>query len=160
MNEFFVAELQRLYGEEKHVVELLPKLGRSAASVELKTMFTDCTKQATEQMRRLERIFEGIDEKARARECPRVDGLCRECESIANLEGDPQIRDVALIATSQHVTHDQIAGYGCARSWARILGKKQEADLLQTILDDKKQLDGRFTQLAEKVNREATALTT
>ncbi len=159
MNEFFLAELQRLYGEEKRLVGLLPTLGKAATSNELRSMLTDSATQTKAQLKRLEEVFTDLGQKPTAKACPRVEGLCTECETIASLKGDPHVRDVAIIATSQHVLHDEIAGYGCARSWARILGQGNAAALLQTTLEEKKQFDTRFTQAAEKVNQQAMALT-
>ena len=131
MNDFFVAELQRLYGEEKHVAKVLPKLGKAASFPQLTTMFSDFEKETKTHLKRLEDVFAGIGKKAVAKECPRVKGLCTECEAMAGLEGESHVRDVALIAATQHLTHDQIAGYGCLRTWAKVLGKAKESELLQ-----------------------------
>ncbi|MHC5024477.1 MAG: YciE/YciF ferroxidase family protein [Planctomycetota bacterium] len=158
MNQFFHAELQRLYGEEQRLTGLLPGLGRAAASTELKAMLTDYARQTESQVQRLEEVFTSIHEEPSAKRCPRVEGLCTECERMAAMEADPQVRDVALIAISQHLLHDLIASYGCTRAWAKILGQLNAAGLLQTSLDEMKQMDTRFTQVAEKVNREATTL--
>ena len=61
---------------------------------------------------------------------------------------DPDVRDAALIAAAQRVEHYEIAGYGCARTFASILGDEETASLLQQSLDEEKETDVKLTELA------------
>ena len=65
--------------------------------------------------------------------------------------------DAALIGAAQKVEHYEIAGYGTARTYAELLGKKQWARLLQETLDEEKETDQKLNQLAGKINLEAKA---
>jgi ferritin-like metal-binding protein YciE len=60
-----------------------------------------------------------------------------------------------VIAAAQHVEHDEIAGYGCARTWARMLGHSGAANLLQKTLDEEKASDQLLSKLAERINEDA-----
>jgi len=72
------------------------------------------------------------------------------------LEGDPEVKDAALIAAAQRVEHYEIAGYGCARTFARQLGQHNVAALLQQTLDEESGTDKTLTRLAESgINAEA-----
>lgn len=83
-------------------------------------------------------------------------GLAHDCMKLAvDSEAEPHVRDAALIAAAQHVEHDKIAGYGCARTWAGLLGHKIAAGMLQTTLDEEKAADRRLSQLAETLNAAA-----
>ena len=64
-------------------------------------------------------------------------------------------RDAALIAVAQHLEHDEIAGYGCARTWASLLGHRGVASALQRTLNEERRVDERLTRLAESLNRAA-----
>ena len=44
--------------------------------------------------------------------------------------------DAGLIAAAQHIEHYEMAGYGCARTYARQLGYAEQADLLGPEPDD------------------------
>ena len=71
-------------------------------------------------------------------------------------EGDPSVLDAAIICAAQRVEHYEIAGYGCARTFAGLLGDNEAADLLQQTLDEEGQTDKRLTELAESsINQEA-----
>jgi ferritin-like metal-binding protein YciE len=69
---------------------------------------------------------------------------------------EDNVRDAALIAAAQRVEHYEIAGYGCARTFAELLGHQEVVDLLQETLDEEKATDEKLTQIAmETVNQEA-----
>jgi ferritin-like metal-binding protein YciE len=61
------------------------------------------------------------------------------------------VRDAGLIAAAQRVEHYEIAGYGTARTFAQRLGRKQDANVLQQILDEESQADELLSQIAESV---------
>ena len=46
--------------------------------------------------------------------CDAMKGLITEGQEVIGLDGDPEVKDAALIAAAQRVEHYEIAGYGCA----------------------------------------------
>jgi ferritin-like metal-binding protein YciE len=85
-----------------------------------------------------------------------MEGLIAEGEEIIDADGDPDVKDAALIAAAQRVEHYEIAGYGCARTFARRLGQQAAAALLQETLDEEGDADKILTHIAESsVNTEA-----
>jgi ferritin-like metal-binding protein YciE len=49
----------------------------------------------------------------------------------------------------------EMAGYGCVRTYAQLLGNDRAAKLLQQTLDEKGDTDKALTKLAETINVEA-----
>jgi ferritin-like metal-binding protein YciE len=70
-------------------------------------------------------------------------------------DAEAEVLDAGLIAAAQHVEHYEIAGYGCVRTYADLLGNKKAAQLLQKTLDEEKQTDQKLTKLAESINVDA-----
>ena len=70
-------------------------------------------------------------------------------------EAEPEVMDAGLIGAAQHVEHYEIAGYGCARTYAELLGHANLANLLQKTLDEEKATDQKLTELARTINVEA-----
>ena len=64
-------------------------------------------------------------------------------------EADEEVRDAGLIAAAQRVEHYEMAGYGCARTYAQTIGDKEGAKLLQQTLDEEGATDKKLTKLAE-----------
>jgi ferritin-like metal-binding protein YciE len=58
------------------------------------------------------------------------------------------VLDAGLIAAAQHVEHYEMAGYGCVRTYARILGYQDQAALLQQTLNEEGATDKTLTTLA------------
>ena len=156
MQEFLVEELKDLYSAEKQITKALPKMIKAATSKELRTAFESHLKETEKQIERLETIFEELEESPRGKKCKGMEGLIEEGKEVMEEKADePEILDVGLIAAAQRVEHYEIAGYGCARTYAQLLGLDEAVQLLEETLEEEKATDIKLTQIAEKVNIEA-----
>jgi ferritin-like metal-binding protein YciE len=156
LQEFLVEELKDLYSAEKQITKALPKMIKSASSRELKTAFESHLKETEKQIERLETILEEMEESPRGKKCKGMEGLLEEGkEAMEENSDEPEVLDVALIAAAQRVEHYEIAGYGCARTYAQLLGMDEAVQLLEATLEEEKATDIKLTQIAEKVNVEA-----
>lgn len=149
MQELFVHELKDLYSAENQLIEALPKMAKAASTPELKQGFERHLKQTQEHAQRIEQIFEDFDRKPGGMKCKGMEGLIKEGEEILKEDGDPAVKDAALIGAAQRIEHYEIAGYGTARTFARHLGNDKAAKLLQQTLDEEGETDHKLTQLAE-----------
>jgi ferritin-like metal-binding protein YciE len=85
-----------------------------------------------------------------------MEGLIEEGKEVLEAEMADDVRDAALIAAAQRVEHYEMAGYGCARTYAQMLGYSEAADLLQQTLDEEGAADKKLTAIAmARVNEEA-----
>jgi ferritin-like metal-binding protein YciE len=64
-------------------------------------------------------------------------------------DAQDEVRDAGLISAAQRVEHYEIAGYGCARTYAEVLGDTKGAKLLQQTLDEEGATDKKLTELAK-----------
>jgi ferritin-like metal-binding protein YciE len=70
------------------------------------------------------------------------------------------VMDAGIIAAAQRVEHYEMAGYGAARTFARLLGHDEMAETLQKTLDEEGDADEKLTELAEsEINVEAASQT-
>jgi ferritin-like metal-binding protein YciE len=77
-----------------------------------------------------------------------MEGLIEEAQELIKERPDPDVLDAGLIAAAQHVEHYEMAGYGCARTYAKILGYQDQAALLQQTLNEEGDTDKLLTTLA------------
>jgi ferritin-like metal-binding protein YciE len=71
---------------------------------------------------------------------------------------DPDVLDAGMIADAQAVEHYEIARYGTMIAWAKQLGMKEAAGLLEQTLEQEYNADRTLTELAESsLNRQAAA---
>jgi len=80
-----------------------------------------------------------------------MEGLVEEGKEVMEEDGDASVIDAALIAAAQRVEHYEMAGYGCVRTFAKLLGYDEAAALLQETLDEEGEADKTLTALAETV---------
>jgi ferritin-like metal-binding protein YciE len=158
MRDLYIHELKDLYSAENQIIKALPKMAKAASSDELRQAFEEHLEQTQEHARRLETIFERMEMAARGKKCKAVEGLIEEGKETMEKDAEPAVLDAALIAAAQRVEHYEIAGYGCARTYARLLGEEEAAELLQQTLDEEGETDKKLTELAESaINAEAAA---
>lgn len=153
----FVDQLQDIYDAEQRIASGLPKMADAASAHELKEVFLQHLQETRHQIQRLEEVFTLVGERAKAKECPAMKGLIEEGQEVIDAEGDPMVRDAALIAAAQRIEHYEMAAYGTARTFARFLRQDRAADLLQDTLDEEKSADQHLSRLAEGfINAAAT----
>ena len=158
LHDLYVDELKDLYNAEHQILKALPKMATAASDAQLAKAFTDHLAQTKDQVARLDKIFKKLDVSPKGKTCKAMQGLLEEGKDILNEDADPAVKDAALIAAAQRVEHYEMAGYGCVRTFARLLGEDSAADLLQETLDEEGAADKKLTKLAETViNVEAVA---
>ena len=156
LEELYVEELKDLWSAEKQILRAMPRLIKAANNKELKRGFTMHERQTREQVKRLERICKELGVSPRGKKCEGMEGLLQEGTDLIKERPDPDVLDAGLIAAAQHVEHYEMAGYGTCRTWARLLGYENQAQLLQTTLDEEQQTDLDLTGIAESsVNLDA-----
>jgi ferritin-like metal-binding protein YciE len=153
IEELFIDELKDLYSAEKQITKSLPKLAKAATAPELKDAFESHLKETLGQIERLEKVFEILGKSPRGKTCNGMKGVLEEgAEVLEETEKGSSVRDAALISAAQRVEHYEMAGYGCVREYAKLLGQKEIAQLLDETLAEEKAADSKLGQVAKQVN--------
>jgi len=156
LRDLLVEHIQDLHSAESQIVKALPKLEKAATAPELKHAFHKHLTQTEEHVRRLETIAKQLNFKPQGKKCKGMEGLLSEGAELIKEDIEPEVLDAGLIAAAQKVEHYEISGYGTARTYAKLLGESQSAQLLQKTLDEEAQTDEALTTLAEKsINAQA-----
>jgi ferritin-like metal-binding protein YciE len=156
--DLFHETLKDIYYAEKKILTALPKMAKAAHSDELRAAFEKHERETQAQVRRLDEVFEIIEEPARGKRCDAIEGLVDEGKEIMkDFRGSPAL-DAGLLAAAQAVEHYEISRYGTLKTWAEKLGMQQAVRLLDQTLTEEKNTDEALTDLAEAVvNQEAQA---
>ena len=159
LKDLYLEQLKDLYSAESQIIDALPRMAEAADSADLRKAFNDHLRQTEEHVRRLERIFQSLQENPKGETCEGMKGLLKEGSKMMKMSGDPSVIDAGLIAAAQRVEHYEMAGYGTVRTYAEMLGKTEHASLLERTLQEEEQTDERLTELAEShINQEAQAV--
>jgi ferritin-like metal-binding protein YciE len=151
LHDLYVDELKDLYSAENQLLKALPKMAKAATAPELKAAFEEHLEVTRGQVERLEQIFEGLGVSPKGKKCKAMEGLVEEGKEVIEENGADAVLDAALIAAAQRVEHYEMAGYGCVRTFAKLLGDEDAANLLQATLDEEAEADKKLTELAETV---------
>jgi ferritin-like metal-binding protein YciE len=155
MQELLIDELKDLYSAEKQIVRALPKLAKSASSPELQQALLSHLEETKVQVSRLEKIGEIVGKKLTGKTCVGMKGVLEEGSEVLEDTDKGIVRDAALIAASQRVEHYEMAGYGSAREFAKLLGHSDVAALLDETLAEEKNADKKLSVISKQVNAEA-----
>jgi ferritin-like metal-binding protein YciE len=148
LQDLYIEQLRDLHSAERQILEALPKMIERTTHDPLRQGFTDHLRQTEEQLERLNAIGKRAGQALTGHKCKGMEGLLEEGEEILEKRADSDVLDAALIAAAQRVEHYEIAGYGCARTYAEMLGLTDDAALLQQTLDEERETDERLTDLA------------
>jgi ferritin-like metal-binding protein YciE len=158
LDDLLAKELRDLYSAEKQLIKALPKMAKAANSPGLQKAIRNHLEVTENQAKRLDEIFEMLSLSSRGPKCAAMEGLIEEGEELIKEDAEPSIRDAGIIGAAQRVEHYEIAGYGVARTFARLLGHERAAELLQKTLDEEAYTDKELTALAEsEINVAAVA---
>jgi ferritin-like metal-binding protein YciE len=148
--------LRDMYYAEEKILKELPNMAEKTDAADLRDAFKAHHKETKQQVANLEQVFKSLDLKPRGVTCPAINGILDEAKEIMKECDDPNARDAGLIAAAQAVEHYEITRYGTMVAWAKQLGMKTEAELLNRNLDQEYAADKKLSSLAEKcLNRQA-----
>jgi ferritin-like metal-binding protein YciE len=157
LRDLYIEELTDLYSAENQLIKALPKMAKAATAKTLKNGFEKHLKETRTHVTRLNQVFKGLRTSPASMKCKAMEGLIAEGEEIISEDAEPEVRDAGLIAAAQRVEHYEMAGYGCVRTYAKLLGHKQAEKILQKTLNEEGATDKKLTQIAERINVKAEA---
>ncbi|MGI2030949.1 ferritin-like domain-containing protein [Rhizobium panacihumi] len=148
LEDLFYETLKDIYYAERQIVKALPKMARGAQDEKLKQAFLTHKEETEGQIDRLKQVFEIIGKRAQGKTCDAIEGILSEGEEILDeFKGTPAL-DAGLLAAAQAVEHYEISRYGTLAAWAKQLGLKEAAALLEETLAEESKTDETLTTLA------------
>jgi ferritin-like metal-binding protein YciE len=160
LEQLYIGELRDLYSAENQLLKALPKMAMGASSPELKDAFEKHLEQTKVHVLRLEELFGQLDESPKGKTCHGMKGLIEEGSEILKEDYENSVLDAGIIVAAQKVEHYEIASYGSVRTFANLLGKNEEAKLLQSTLDEESETNEVLNGLAESVLNPEAAIET
>ena len=151
LRDLYIHELKDLYSAETQIIRALPKMAKAAANRQLAAAFNAHLAQTKRQAERLEKLLKKHGASTRGPKCQGMEGVLKEGDEMLQEDATPEVRDAGLIAAAQRVEHYEMAGYGCARTYAEELGDKAGAKVLATTLLEETQADVKLTKIAKSV---------
>ena len=151
LRDLYIHELKDLYSAERQMIRNMPKMVKAATNKQLASAFRQHLDQTKRQAERLEQLLTSHSESTRGPKCEGMAGVLKEGDEMVSHDAEDEVRDAGLIAAAQRAEHYEIAGYGCARTYAELLGDTRGAKVLDSILREEAATDVKLTKLARSV---------
>jgi ferritin-like metal-binding protein YciE len=152
LEELLIDELKDLYSAEKQIIRALPKIIKAVSSPELQEGLSNHLEETKGQVSRLEKMGEILSKKMTGKTCVGMKGVLEEGSEVLEDTEKGIVRDAALISACQRVEHYEMAGYGSARDFAKLLGQNEVAALLEETLAEEKNADKTLTGASKQIN--------
>jgi ferritin-like metal-binding protein YciE len=149
LQDLLVDNLKDLYSAETQMLKALPKVAKKVENEQLREALTMHVRETEEQAKRLEQILRNLGEKPGGKKCHGMEGLLEENKEMMSEDAEPEVLDAGLIVGCQKAEHYEIAGYGSAVTFAKLLGNDEAARLLAQSLDEEERTDKKLTEIAE-----------
>ncbi len=151
-------QLQYLLSAENQIVKGLQSMISHATDQRLKQAFQSHLQETQLQVTRLQELIPDVnDGDVDDKKDPIMTALIGSGENIVSESEEGPVRDAGLLATAQKIEHYEIASYGSARDWAKMLGLTRHAEQLQKTLDEEKHADELLSTISQSTNTTAAA---
>jgi ferritin-like metal-binding protein YciE len=136
IEELFEHELKDIYGAEHSLLAALEQMAGESSDREIKRGFQQHRKETQGQIRRLEKVFKMLGQKAAAETCPGIDGLVKEKKAFMRERPSPELLEYYNVGAAQKVERYEITAYENLIDMADKLGLSDVVELLEENLQE------------------------
>lgn len=152
LHELYIAQLKKALDMERNITKALPEMIEKASAPELQAAFRNHLQETEEHVRRVENILRSHTGDAKSETCKVINALVTEAKDGIKDADDPATLDVTLIAAAQQVEHHEMAVYGTLRTWAELMGHRDDVSQLEATLKEEKAADEKLTSVSRPAN--------
>lgn len=157
MDAMYAAELQELHNAEGQLAHLTNDLARTMSHSELAFRMQEYATELHARRGDVEGLLSRIGANLRAHTDDAMRALIDETEKMWRVCA-ANVRDAAVTASVQRIIHYKIAGYGAIASYAKALGREEDARHFAQLAERDRAVDAELSDLAKgTLNPEAAA---
>ncbi|WP_166442916.1 DUF892 family protein [Phragmitibacter flavus] len=141
-------QLRDLFNAEENYNRHLASFITTATSIKLREQLKTVEGVTRQNIKLLAEMCNELGVPPQGVTCEAMDGLIREAKDTTSDWGDTATIDAALIANAQRIVHYEIAGFGTAKEFARVLSHKTISKTLNEMLQRAVTTDQELTRIA------------
>jgi ferritin-like metal-binding protein YciE len=156
--DLYIDELKDLWSANDQMVRALKKIAPNATHPKLKKMLESSQKGIQGHTDLLKALIANQDETVSKEHCKGMEGLVSEAikHTVDDAPAKGPVRDAAIIAHYQRMTHYGITGFGTVAAFSKALKLEDDNGQLRDAVRDMYAADELMTELAEAaVNADA-----
>jgi ferritin-like metal-binding protein YciE len=148
LDSLYSSELQELHSAEAQFCSLSETLRAVIGSAELAFRIEEYATELKSRQTDLQSLLARVGADVTGEADDAMQALVEGTHKMASL-ADASVRDAAVTASLQRIIHYKIAGYGTIASYAKALGRHDEAGHFAQVADRDKAIDSELTELAK-----------
>jgi ferritin-like metal-binding protein YciE len=156
LKDVYIEEMRDLWSANDQMQRIMRSMSQKASDQKLKQLLEQSVSGIEKHTETLKSVLEAQGGSASKEQCKGMEGLVAEAKKHAidaNLE--ESLRDLAIIAQYQRMSHYGLAGFGTAAAYADALGRKDDASKLRAIIKDIYKADDYTSHLAQQAEKAA-----
>lgn len=159
LRDVFEDELKDIYWAEQNLANCIAGISQIVSAEDFLQFLTAQLNSIKGQIRRLESVFDSILMQPQVKICPAMERLIRETEKMMIELGRGDEQDLATMLSMQKIARYKIATYGILGSFAKALGERESAYILEEILREERNRDDKLNKLSKNFNHEQSKMT-
>ena len=136
IEELFEHELKDILGGEHSLLDALEQMAQESSDREIRKAYVQHRKETQGQIKRLEKIFKSLGQKAEAETCPGIEGLIKEKKVFMRQKPTEELVEFFNIGAAQKVERYEITSYENLIDMADKLGMSDAVELLEQNLQE------------------------
>lgn len=154
IEELFEHELKDIYGAETALLAALEQMAGESSDREIRKAFTQHRKETQGQIRRLDKVFKSIGQKAESTTCAGMEGLIKEKKAFMRERPSAELLEFYNIGAAQKVERYEITAYESLVDMAEKLGLTAAVELLEQNLHEEEATLNRLKTISSEFDVE------
>ena len=150
IEELFEHELKDMYSGEHALLDALEQMAGESSDKEIKKGFLQHRKETQGQIKRLEKIFKMMGQKAEAGTCHGIEGLIKEKKAFMKERPSEGLVEFFNIGAAQKAERYEITSYENLIDMADKLGLSEAVELLEQNLQEEEATLNRLKAIASE----------
>ncbi|HEU4459765.1 MAG TPA: DUF892 family protein [Methylibium sp.] len=158
LSDLYIDELKDLWSANDQMAKVLKKISASASHPKLKQVLEKSQQGIASHTDLLKALIANQGEEVAKEHCKGMEGLAAEAikHTLEDAPAQGPVRDAAIIAQYQRMTHYGITGFGTAAAFSQALKLDDDNRQLKAAVKDMYRADELVSELAEAaVNQQA-----
>jgi ferritin-like metal-binding protein YciE len=136
IEELFEHELKDMYSGETALLDALEQMAGESSDKDIKKAFTQHRRETQGQIKRLDKVFKMLGQKADADTCAGIEGLIKEKKLFMREKPSPELLEFFNIGAAQKAERYEITAYENLIDMADKLGLADAVELLEQNLQE------------------------
>jgi ferritin-like metal-binding protein YciE len=150
IEELFEHELKDMYSAEHALLDALEQMASESSDKEIKKGYLQHRKETQGQIKRLEKIFKSMGQKAHAETCAGIEGLLKEKKLFMREKPSAELLEFFNVGASQKVERYEITAYEGLIDMADKLGMSDAVELLEQNLQEEEATLNKLKMIASE----------